>query len=246
MGRDGARVASAASVLAVVVVVAGVLAVAWAAAVGPSEVVDSRTGDEPTSAAASRPTEPTATTASPSPPPEDSSSEAGDFPAWVNLLVIGLASVLAGTVGWMLFRTGQEQRARRRLAREYEPPPEADIDPETALRRASVSLTEDAEEQQAALASGTPRNAVVACWQRLEDRARAAGFSARRSDTSTEFATRLLERASADPAAVQRLARLYREARFSDHELTEQHRTEAAEALGAIHVSLRDRMRAGR
>ncbi len=43
-------------------------------------------------------------------------------------------------------------------------------------------------------------------------------------ETSSEFTLRLLDRVSADDAAVSRLEGLYREARFSDHEIDESRR----------------------
>jgi hypothetical protein len=43
---------------------------------------------------------------------------------------------------------------------------------------------------------------------------------------------------SADPSAVSRLAALYREARFSEHEITEDNRQAAVEALRDIHASI--------
>ena len=48
----------------------------------------------------------------------------------------------------------------------------------------------------------------------------------------------MLEAVDADSSAVSRLAALYREARFSDHELTEEHRAAAVAALEAIHAGL--------
>ena len=48
----------------------------------------------------------------------------------------------------------------------------------------------------------------------------------------------MLDLVDADPAAVSRLAGLYREARFSEHELTEADRPAALEALDAIHRTI--------
>jgi len=45
------------------------------------------------------------------------------------------------------------------------------------------------------------------------------------------------------PVPVSRLADLYREARFSDHSMTDAHRRQALEALDAIHQSVRLRER---
>jgi hypothetical protein len=60
----------------------------------------------------------------------------------------------------------------------------------------------------------------------------------RASETSSEYVLRILDLADADTAPVTRLAELYREARFSDHGITEDHRIEALTALAAIQRSL--------
>ena len=65
-----------------------------------------------------------------------------------------------------------------------------------------------------------------------------AGLPRRASETSSEYALRILDLADADTVPVSRLAELYREARFSDHPITEEHRSEALTALAAIRRSL--------
>ena len=52
----------------------------------------------------------------------------------------------------------------------------------------------------------------------------------------------MLDLVGADHGAVGQLADLYREARFSDHPMTEDHRQEALAALDTIHGSLRPRL----
>jgi hypothetical protein len=78
----------------------------------------------------------------------------------------------------------------------------------------------------------------VACWDRFEEHAERAHVARRPWETSSEFTLRLLDRVSADPVAVARLEGLYREARFSGHEIDEPRRQAAVEALDAIHASL--------
>jgi hypothetical protein len=58
-------------------------------------------------------------------------------------------------------------------------------------------------------------------------------------ETSSEFTLRLLDLVAAEDRAVSRLAGLYREARFSEHPMTEAHRAAALEALAVIHAGLR-------
>jgi len=100
-------------------------------------------------------------------------------------------------------------------------------------------IEEDAVEQRAELAAeGEPRNAIVACWHRFEQQAVRGGVVRRPWQTTAEFVLGVLDLVSADRGAVTRLADLYREARFSDHPMTDEHRRAALEALDAIHLSL--------
>ncbi len=78
----------------------------------------------------------------------------------------------------------------------------------------------------------------MACWDRFEEQAERVGAARKPWETSSEFTLRLLEAVAADQAAVRRLEGLYREARFSDHDIDESRRESALEALGAIHASL--------
>ena len=52
------------------------------------------------------------------------------------------------------------------------------------------------------------------------------------------WTVRVLDLVDADQPAVSRLGALYREARFSEHALTEEHRAEAVAALDAIHRTI--------
>ena len=101
-------------------------------------------------------------------------------------------------------------------------------------------LVATAGEQRGLLsAGGSPRNAVVEAWHLFETSAGRVGAVRKPWETSSEFTLRVLDAVHADPHAVARLAQLYREARFSEHELTEDDRAAAVEALDAVHASLR-------
>jgi hypothetical protein len=110
------------------------------------------------------------------------------------------------------------------------------LDPTTG---GDVELDEAA--QFDALADGEPRNAIVACWLRLEDDVAAAGWPRHAAETSAEYTTRVLAAVGLDGEAVTALAALYREARFSTHTLGEADRSRATAALRAVHGSLRPR-----
>lgn len=102
----------------------------------------------------------------------------------------------------------------------------------------AATIAADAEAQHAALRSGVPRNAIVECWLRLEGAVIEAGVAPVPSDTSAEFTQRVLAAQDVDAEALLTLATLYREARFSDHVMTEGARASAIDALTALHASL--------
>lgn len=148
-----------------------------------------------------------------------------------------LVAVVVAALLWRLLRDRWERRTRDEaiLGVDGEPLPDDDV------RRVGRALAEGAAEQDALLASGSPRNGVVACWQWFEERAEAAGLGREGWETSTEFTTRLLTSTDADPGAIARLAGLYREARFSDHPVTEDQREQARRELLAVREGLRAR-----
>lgn len=231
-----------ASTSAVVAVVGGVLLitllVAWAATIGPGDVLR---GDGPTvSRDAPSETVPTITPGIKRLEALDDLRERTGGPSDVVrvlaavLQVLFLCGVLFGLykgARWVL----ESWRERSRP----EPPPEqVDFDvldaPDVLVR----AVTADAATQRDLLATGTPRNAIVEVWNRFEALAGSVGIRRRPWDTSSEFTLRMLDAMDADSAAVGRLAGLYREARFSDHEVTEEHRAAAVAALDTIHAGL--------
>ena len=99
-------------------------------------------------------------------------------------------------------------------------------------------LSATAQDQIAALTEGDPRNAIVACWLQLEQAATSAGLRRNAAETSTEFTTRVLGFHALDRDTISDLAELYREARFSTHELGESHRRAAIAAVTRLHTEL--------
>ena len=106
-----------------------------------------------------------------------------------------------------------------------------------------VVVAVDLAAARAALAEGPPRNAIVACWMQLERDAAGVGLSRVSSETSAEYAARVVARASVDPAPIAELAALYREARFSRHELGDEHRARALASLDRVAAALRAAVR---
>lgn len=120
-------------------------------------------------------------------------------------------------------------RRRRRAA----PPESAREAPDRAL------LTDRRAAHQARmLRKGSPREAIIATWLDLERLVAAAGVPRRPSETSSELVVRVLDDREVPAAALTDLAALFREARFSTHELTEALRERAAGDLDAVHAAL--------
>ena len=90
--------------------------------------------------------------------------------------------------------------------------------------------------------TGAPRNAIVAAWLDLETSAAATGLPRLPAETSTEYTERVIGAWPVDRERLGDLAALYREARFSVHELGESHRDRAISDLRVLHR----RPRAGR
>ena len=232
-----------ASTTAVAAVVGGalllVLLVGWASSTGPSGIL---TGDGP-ARITDRPT-PTTSTSPPPRGPEEDPAEKLEREAprleWLKYVAYAFEALLAAAAAYLIWRGSrwawQTWQARRRPDPES-PDVEFDVLADTGL--VAEELARRAPEQRGILlGGGTPRNAVVQAWAHFETTAERIGASRHRWETSSEFTLRLLEAVDADARAVARLAALYREARFSEHELTEAHRAAALEALDAVHASL--------
>jgi len=163
-------------------------------------------------------------------PSDDEPSETWDL--FTNLLQLAVLALVALVVVRLLRRAWQHRptlRWNRRVV-----PPEFVI-----LDDVADALAADAGAQHAALRTGTPRNAIVECWLRLEAVVEDAGVEHDPTLTAAEFTATVLDRFDVDPAATSRLAALYREARFSTHPMSESHRQEAIALLAALHAGLR-------
>lgn len=106
---------------------------------------------------------------------------------------------------------------------------------------APIVADADAEVYRSALVTGSPRNGIVACWVELEHALARAGMAASPSDSPAEFVTRALREHAVPEDAVIELADAYREARFSRHDLGEDERARAAQALSVVDAALRGR-----
>jgi hypothetical protein len=224
----------------------GVLLVTWTATVGPSGVVH---GDGPAQLLEEPSASPSASTSDPAgghvdakEAEENDGSPVGDLV--VNILTVLLAVGAIVTVvllGYAAHRGFRRLRAAVRERRGLPDPEATDYDVLDAPARLARALSEDGDRQRALLEEGSPRNGIVRCWHRFEELAEEAGLGRKVWETPGEFALRLLTTVEADEDAAYRLTLLYREARFSHHELDESARDEALEALVTIHLGLATR-----
>lgn len=150
------------------------------------------------------------------------------LPGWLPWLLVAamlvLAVVVARTVVRRLRALPRDDREDSSLGPDLVPEPVLD--------------EEASRQQRVALAGGTPRNGIVACWVELERLAAAAGSSRRDAETSAEFTRRVLAEQHVPEDAIAALAQAYREARFSSHEVGEDLRSSAGMALDRLHDAL--------
>ena len=213
---------------------------AWASSSGPSGVLTGE-GFDPVATPSAEPSATTtaseATTAGDEPPPD---VEVRD---WVRVVALLLQVAVTLVAAYLLLRYVGLPALRwlrgRLAARRRERAAEADaglftvLEPPAAVAREMAAGA--AAQREVLLGTASPRNAVVACWHRFETQAAAAGVGRHPWETSAEYTMRVLDLVDAHQPAVSRLAELYREARFSEHDLTEQHRADALAALDDIH-----------
>jgi hypothetical protein len=217
-------------------VVLGLVVLAWAAATGPVGLMSPsgriRSFDPRAAPTASPTTEDTPTGSlrevTRNVQPRFDLSWLGDLVVYTLLIGLCVAVFLAARALWL----------HRWRPPEKPPVVEFDVLPDVAVQEA---LREDAEAQLAAVGEGSVRNGIVACWLRLEHIVATAGYPRSPSETSSEFVVRVLKALDLDPRAAGTLAALYREARFSEHDLGEDVRTAARSALQALHEDLRVR-----
>jgi len=173
-----------------------------------------------------------ATVVSPQQVPEPESEQGGGAGPLMQVLAVVVvaagAAALIAMRGWWPTDWPPGGARQRRTGRFGSLPEVADGD-----------LGVNVEGARAALSKGQPRNAIVACWMRLEGDIAAAGWPRSGAETSAEYVERIVAEASVDPFAISDLAALYREARFSDHPLGDADRTRAFEALARVEASLR-------
>lgn len=167
--------------------------------------------------------------------PEGSAAESGDLPLSIVITLYVVLGLLLVALLMVFIGRAQARRRRRRAAGDFADP--VDVD-ELAPEQLSAALAAAVAARLAAMATGTPRNAIVRSWLDLEETVAAAGLPRDPALTAAEFTREVLARYDVDQAAIATLSDLYREARFSEHELTEEHREDAITALESLQAQL--------
>jgi Domain of unknown function (DUF4129) len=171
-------------------------------------------------------------TTTPTPTATTTSQGAAPFdPSPLFILILQMVLVLTALAVLAVLAQLLLKLARKpRITRHDEPVFEVPSVPE--------ELLETATQRMRLLEAGEPRNAIVAAWLNLESSAAATGLSRDPAETSTEYTARVLATWDVDGSRLADLAALYREARFSMHELGEEHRRRAIADLHVLHADL--------
>ncbi|MQA27184.1 MAG: DUF4129 domain-containing protein [Micromonosporaceae bacterium] len=151
----------------------------------------------------------------------------GDSPL-VRFLATLLLIVLLAVVAVILWRTMRDRVTLRRL-------PERDA---AEARKEQVRAAVQASLDELAADWPDPRSAVIGCWLRLEKAAAVAGTRCEAADTPADLVARMLAEQQVSRPALDRLAAAYRQARYAPHEIGEELRDQAREALRRVHAEL--------
>lgn len=169
-------------------------------------------------------------------PPPLGQTDPVSLPGWLSttielsLLLIGVAIAL------LLLRA--LLRAGLRLLRGIRLPAAETADPASWQQVTRAELADAVETGFERLDTGRPADAIVACWLAFEQTAAAAGVVRAPSETPAELTVRVLAAHWVSRQALERLADLYREARYSVHGLPESARAEARAALVLLRAEL--------
>ena len=229
------RASASAVVLTVLTVGLMTLMIMFAARTGPQRIVRGTLRDPSIRGVDPSFTPPTR----PAAPPGSNGNGLIHGSPFLHAIGFGIRLALIGCFLWLVYRVVRHLTVAFVHRRRPPPLPEdVAFDVLDDPSHLADEIRQDSEDQLALLLGGTPRNAIVACWDRFEEQAERARVAREPWETSSEFILRLLDAVDADERAVTRLEMLYREARFSRHEIDETRREAAVEALEAIHASL--------
>ncbi len=147
---------------------------------------------------------------------------------WASRIVLALAGALVVLVIFLLVRN----LIRRLRGAVVAPKDDVSGDLLPEVLRAGVARS------SAELERGEAGEAVINAWLRLEDTARVVGIEDDTSRTPAELVSTVLENYDVERESLERLAEVYREARFSVHPIGEAQRETARVALQRIRDDL--------
>lgn len=228
---------------ALVVLVAGLALVALVSRSGDTRDISSR--DRPYRPPPPPETEP-AQSGGPAQPPTPTSNEGGSAPGWFADLMRVLA-IVAAVIFVLLIIRYLIKTFRVLDFSKLRGGTKVDEDElEFAPGEVTQALADAVDETLLRIERGEPRDAIVACWVRLEDVAAQAGIERRPSETSAELTERVLGTHWVTDERLDNLSRLYREARYSSHSMSEEARQRARVALEEIRAELAEHVRLAR
>lgn len=157
------------------------------------------------------------------------------LPTWLTVLLWLAAALIVAAVAVLLARLAA--RAIRRLpahgrGRRRRGP--VAVAPDDVAR----TLTDALDEGLVRIERGSASDAIIACWVQLEEAAARSGVPPRPAETAAELAERVLRACHARREPLDRLAELYREARFSRHAMDERSRRQARACLELVRDEL--------
>jgi Domain of unknown function (DUF4129) len=162
--------------------------------------------------------------------------EGSSLPGWIGDSLELLALLVVAGLAFFLLRA--LIRAALRVLREIRLPAADTTDAQQWQTVSREDLDEAVTAGFARLDDGRPGDAIVACWLAFERAAADAGVARAPSETPAELTVRVLAAHWVSRQALERLADLYREARFSRHGLPESARAEARAALELLRREL--------
>jgi len=166
------------------------------------------------------------------PPPSSTASSLPFEPSAVLVTLVQIVLVVAALVVLVVLAQLVRSLLRRR------PHLEQHEEPDFTIPLVPTELLEAARDRLRDLENGEPRNAIVAAWLGLETSAAATGLPRLPAETSTEYTERVIGVWPVDSDRLGDLAALYREARFSVHDLGESHRDRAITDLRVLIADL--------
>lgn len=168
-------------------------------------------------------------------PQSSAPQRAADHPWLAILLGSILIAALILVLSLLTYAVWRVLRERRDVRGEVGAFPAA-ADVEDTVHEAAVASLDD-------LHIGTPKDAIVRAWVRLERAATEAGVPVMQHETPSEFVIRVFDALPVARERLVHLAGLYREARFSSHPMSEAARRSAREDLEALVADLRSTRR---